>query len=131
MPSETRFVKNKEVSKTGALVIPLDKLRSLDNVTREVTSGISSVLYTVASGKTAYITQAIFTSLSAAGGLIQLHDARGSGLCAPIFVDSGTTRFWNPRPTACGPITSGITVQTPNLGGSITLLVHLDPERTE
>lgn len=131
MPSETRFVKNKEVSKTGALVIPLDKLRSLDNVTATVVSGVSGLLYTIASGKTAYITQAQFTVLSAAGGLIQLHDARGSGLCSPVFVDSGTTVWWNPRPTACGPITSGITVQTPRFGGSITLLVHLDPERTE
>lgn len=131
MPEESRLIKEKKISKEAAMVIPLDELRSLDNVTISVVSGTSGVLYTIASGKTAYITQALFSELSGTASTIQLFDAAGSGLCVPIPVTANSVVSWDPRPTACGPITSGICTQSPELGGQITLLVHVDPERTE
>lgn len=131
MPQETRFVRDQEVTKEGALVIPLDEIRSLNNVTYTVASGISGVVFTIASGKEAYITQALFSELSGNASIIQLHDTRGSGLCVPIPVAGNSVVSWDPRPTACGPITSGITVQRPRMGGAITLLVQVDPKRIE
>ena len=132
MPTETRFVRQKKISKEGSLVVPLDALKSLDNVTVTVVSGTSSILYSVASGKEAYITHALFVDLSGIlVSQIQLKDTRGSGLCVPWLIQSGETVEWKPRPTACGPIVSGITVESPRLGGQITLLLHLDPKREE
>ena len=131
MPDEIREVRANEVSKEGAFKIPLDKLRSLDNVTYTCLSGVSGVVYTIASGKEAYITQALFSELSGNASVVQLHDPRGSGLCCHIPIAANTVVSWDPRPTACGPVTSGITIFRETFCGDITLIVHVDPKREE
>jgi len=131
MPDEEREIRAHEVSKEGAFKVPLDSLRSLDNVTYSCLSGVSGVVYTIASGKEAYITQALFSELSGIAGIVQLHDPRGSGLCVRIPVAANTVVSLDPRPTAIGPIQSGITIFRQDFGGDITLLVHLDPKREE
>jgi len=109
----------------------MDELRTLDNVTITVISGTSSVLYTIASGKEAYITHAMFSELSGVDSKVQLKDPRGSGLTVILPVEANTVATWQLCCTACGPITSGITVESPEFGGMITLLVQVDPKFVE
>lgn len=119
-------------TKEGQLKIPLDTLRTYDNVTRTVLSGVSGTVYTIASGKVAYIRQAMFGELSNVAGRVQLKDFAGSGLCVKIPVAANSVVTWDPRPAACGPIYSGIIYHaTDTLLGEITLLVQIDPQTTE
>jgi len=131
MPTETRYIRAKEVSKEAHLVIPLDELRSFDNVTYTTVSGTSGVVYTIASGKEAYIRQALFRELSGNASEILLHTPTGSGLGVQYPLIGNDVVAWQLCDAACGPITSGITVQSPMFAGQICLLVQLDPKITE
>lgn len=129
MPDEIREVRANEVSKEGAFKIPLDELRSLDNVTYACLSGVSGIVYTIASGKEAYLDQALFSELSGNASIVQLHDPRGSGIGGHLPIAANTVVTWDPR--ACGPITSGIIIHNDPFCGDISLVVHVDPKREE
>jgi len=135
MPTETRIVRPNHVTKEAAYVVPLDDLRSYDNVTIDVVSGVSGILYTIASGKEAYLKQALFTELSGISGFganyVQLRDTRGSGLTVPIPINAGNTMVTYNANDAIGPIQSGITLETPLFGGQVTLAVQVDPQMVE
>lgn len=135
MPTETRFNRPQHLTKEAAYVVPLDDLRSYDNVTITVVSGTSGVLYTIASGKEGYLKQALFTELSGISGaganFVQLKDPRGSGLTVPIPILNGNTMVTYNANDAIGPIISGITVESPQFGGAVTLAVQVDPKMVE
>lgn len=135
MPTETRFVRPNHLTKEAAYVVPLDDLRSYDNVTLTVISGTSGILYTIASGKEGYLKQALFTELSGISGaganFVQLKDPRGSGLTVPIPILNGNSMVTYDANDAIGPIQSGITVESPQFGGAITLAVQIDPKMVE
>lgn len=135
MPTETRYVRPLHLTKEAAYVVPLDDLRSYDNVTLEVISGTSGIIYTIASGKEAYLKQALFTELSGISGaganFVQLKDTRGSGLTVPIPIIAGNTMVTYDANDAIGPIQSGITVESPKFGGAITIAVQIDPKMEE
>jgi len=135
MPTETRYVRPLNLTKEAAYVVPLDGLRSYDNVTIDVVSGVSGILFTIASGKEAYLKQALFTELSGISGFganyVQLTDTRGSGLTVPIPINAGNTMVTYNANDAIGPIQSGITLQAPLFGGQVTLAVQVDPKMVE
>jgi hypothetical protein len=129
MPDEIRTVRDNTVAKEGAFKVPLDEFRSLDTVTYTCLSGISGVVYTIASGKEAYLDQVMYCELSGNASIVQLHSPNGSGIGGRINVAGNTTVTWDPR--ACGPITSGIKIFRERFCGDITLCVHVDPKREE
>jgi len=130
MPTETRFVRTQRLTREASYVVPLDELRSVDNVTTTIVSGTSGILYTIASGKEAYLTQAMFSELSGTASVVQLNDTRGSGLTVRIPCAANTVITYDAN-YHLGPITSGITIQSPQFGGDITLLVEIDPKMEE
>lgn len=130
MPTETRFVRTQHVTREASYVVPLDDLRSVDNVTATIVSGTSGILYTIASGKEGYLTQALFSELSGTPSEVQLKDTRGSGLTVIIPVAANTVVTYDVN-YYLGPITSGITIESPEFGGDITLLVQIDPQMVE
>jgi len=129
--AETVRYLNQERTKEGALIIPLDDVRTLDNVTSTVVSGTSSVLYTIVSGKEGYLRKAVFSELSGVPALIQLHTPTGSGLSVTFPVTANTVVDWDICPCGVGPILSGITIQSPRFSGELTLIVTIDPKKIE
>ncbi len=131
--AEREYVNDQTRDKTGALLVPLDEIRTYDNLTTQVVSGVSSVIYSIVSGKTAYIKQIMATELSGHDGFFQLKDTTGSGLTPHISVIENATTVLD---TCIGPVTSGVTVEghtagDNKAGAEVTLVVQIDPKTTE
>jgi hypothetical protein len=121
------------ITKEGAMVAPLDDPRTAENVTCTILSGVSGQIYTIASGKEAYLKQMLVSELSGHNNsIIQLKDKALSGLGPHFTIPSNTVVSWDPRPWECGPVLSGFSVDhTSTLCGDITLLLQIDPQRIE
>jgi len=115
----------------GQLVVPLDDVRTYDNQTSLVNSGTDAVIYTVQSGKEAYIRRCYFSELSGNNTIVQLLDMAGSGLSPRIPVAGNTVVSYDPCPCALGPITSGIQMDAPQFAGDVTIIVTIDPKKYE
>lgn len=131
--AERSYVNEQARDKTGALLVPLDEIRTFDNITTQVVSGVSSVIYSIVSGKTAYIKQVMATELSGHDGHFQLKDTLGSGLTPLVSLIENATTVLD---TCIGPITSGVTVEghtagDNRAGAEVTLIVQIDPKTTE
>ena len=119
-------------TKDDALVIPLDRIRSCYGLTATITSGTSSILMAINSGRDVYIRQVAFYETSGINSLVQLHDAAGSGIGVPWVVNANTNVVWDTQDnSAYGEIRSGITVQSPRFSGVVHLIVNFDPKAVE
>lgn len=129
--AEKIFSYEQRRTKEANLVIPLDEVRTIDVNTVTVVSGAfptSGILYTIASGKEAYIRQIWVTELSGIAGSFQIADSSRS-LTPPIKVAGGQDRVIN---TVIGPATSRFTVASGcPINAAITLVVQVDPKAVE
>jgi len=128
------IVTEKKRTKESNLVVPLDEVRTIDFNFVSITSGTfdtSGVLYTVASGKEAYLKQVIATDTAGADGVLKIGKAVSGGfsqiLTIPVY--SGQMVTVN---TMLGPVMSGFAVMsgTP-FGGDVTVVVQVDPRGIE
>ncbi|GEM_PF-6761399 len=121
-------------TKEANLVIPLDEVRTVDHGFKSIASGAfptSGIIYTIASGKEAYVKQIIATPTIDAGGVLELAEVISGGYSqiATINIASGETKVID---TFIGPVTSGFTVMSgTSFAGDITLIVQIDPKATE
>lgn len=119
-------------TKEANLVIPLDEVRTIDVNTTTIASGAfptSGILYTIVSGKEAYIRQIWVTELSGQAGSFQIADPAGNIYTPPIKVAGGQDKVIN---TCLGPATSGFVVASgAPIAGTITLVVQVDPKAPE
>jgi len=126
-------VREKNVTRQGRLVTPLDNPRSLERQHAIIgASQTSGLHYTNHSGAEGYIKQWIFTELSGTDSRVWLADASGY-ITPPIVVLGNTTVTWDARPTAC-PAWGDIWWQTEagnRFYGRGTLIVQVDPKRIE
>jgi len=132
--AEKIFSYDQRRTKEANLVIPLDEVRTMDFQFTSVASGAydtSGILYTVASGKEAYLRQVIATDTVGANGHLKIAQIVSGGYSQilNLHVASGQTVSLD---TTIGPITSGFVVMsgTP-FGGDVTLVVQIDPKATE
>ncbi len=128
---EKTEIREKQVSKEGQLVTPLDIPRSHDRAHAIIgVAQTSGAFYTVASGKQGYIKQFIVTELSGDDSRVWLADSSGY-ITPPIIVGGDTTVTWD----VPGCITYGdIWWQTEagnRLYGRGTLVLQIDPQRIE
>jgi len=115
-------------TKDNALVIPLDEIRSCYGVTATITSGVSSVVLAINSGRQVYLRQAGYCELSGNPGLIQLHTPNGSGIGVHTTLAASTTTIWDTQDNSgYGEIISGITVEAPKFSGEVHLIVNFNP----
>lgn len=115
----------------GQLVVPLADMRTYDHQTTTVVSGIDATIYTIQSGKEAYIRRCYFSELSGQNAVVQLLDMAGSGLSPRIPVAGNSVVSYDPCPCALGPVISGIYMDEPPFQGDVTILVTIDPKKTE
>jgi hypothetical protein len=126
-------------TKEGNVVIPLDTLRSYDYGHKTIISGgecASSVLYSIGSGKEAYIKQIVVTELSGDAAEFRLADSQsGYQSITPMYkLTGGQSTVVD---VCIGPITSGIhaagynTLSGTTFRGEITLVVQVDPQAVE
>jgi len=126
--AEHVYVNPQNRTKDDALVIPLDDIRSCYGITATITSGVSSILLAINSGRDVYLRQAAFCELSGNQGLVQLHDTAGSGIGVPWQVAATSDVVWDTQDnSAYGEIISGITVQSPRFSGEVHLIVNINP----
>lgn len=121
-------------TKEANLVVPLDEVRTYDYGHLTVASGAfttSGILYTIASGKEAYLKQVIATNTLAADGWLKIGVVVSGGYSQilNIPVSSGQVTTMD---THIGPATSGFVVMsgTP-FGGDVTVVVQVDPKAVE
>lgn len=130
---EKTVTQEKKITIEGQLVTPLDDPRTYDRNHAVIgASYTSGTMYTLASGKQAYIKQFVVTELSGSAGRIWLSDNSGY-ICPPINIAANTTVTWDVRPAAC-PTWGTIFWQTEaasRLYGRGTLIVQIDPQRIE
>jgi len=133
MAEKTITISQKRTKETN-LVVPLDEVRTIDFAFKSIASGAwetSGIIYTIASGKEAYLKQIIATPTIDAGGVLKLAEVVSGGYSQLLTLNiaSGETKTID---TLMGPITSGFTVMsgTP-FGGDVTLVVQIDPKAVE
>jgi len=130
--AEKIFSYDQRRTKEANLVIPLDEVRTYDHGFSSVTSGHFTTLYTIASGKEAYLKQIIATDTLGTGGTLKIGKVVSGGYSqiATISVLSGeATKVVD---TCIGPITSGIVVMSGSpFGGDVTTVVQIDPKAVE
>lgn len=130
---EKTITQEKKITLQGQLVTPLDDPRTYDRDHQIIGAAqTSGIMYTLASGKQAYIKQWIVTELSGSAGKVWLSDSSGY-IVPPINIAANTTVTWDVRPTAC-PTWGNIFWQTEagsRLYGRATLVVQVDPQRIE
>jgi hypothetical protein len=137
--------------KDGAMVVPLDELRSVSYATKAFISGEfpGSAFWPIASGRAGYLTQVIVTNLSGtfpiilkwadAATALSGHAISGNAAIAHLMITSGNANpygngsfhvTYNP---ALGPYTSGICVVSggAQLGGLATAVIEIDPQKTQ
>lgn len=124
-------------TKENNIVIPLDEVRSYDTGHLAITSGAypgSGLIYTVASGKEAYIRQIMIQETDDVAGDIQIAKVVSGGYSAltpPISLIGGQTKTIDTPPF--GPATSGLTIISGQATTSfdVTLIVQVDPKAAE
>jgi hypothetical protein len=138
---EQEFNYIKEQGKDGAYVVPLDEVRSASFATKTFISGEypGSAFWPVASGKYAYLHQAIITPLSGIypiwlkfGDAATAASGNPAASIAHIYIASGqalggqTYIVYDP---ALGPFQSGICIVSggAQLGGLATAVIQTDP----
>lgn len=131
--SDRNLTMDQTVTKEANLVVPLDSPRSADNVTCTILSGISGQIYTIGSGKEAYLKQMFVTELSGHDNcIVQLKDKALSGVTPHIHIPASTVVSVDPRPWQIGPVVSGFSIDHYNtVCGDLTLVLQIDPMRTE
>lgn len=146
--AEVEYTRAQDRAKDGALVIPLDELRTVEYQTKTFISGEypGSGIYPVASGKVAFLKQAWVTNLSGIYPVIlkwadpatALSGFQISGNAAifTLIISSGNamggTVHYDFVP-ALGPYTSGIEMVSggASLGGVATAVIQIDPQPTQ
>lgn len=134
--------------KDGSFVVPMDDLRTVEYQTKIFISGEypGSGIYPVASGKVAFLKQAIITNYSGIYPVkLQWSDAAtaqsglqisGNAAIAHLLISSGNamggTVIYDFNP-ALGPYVSGIIMVSggSQLGGVATAVIQIDPQQTE
>lgn len=134
-----------ERAKTGALVVPLDDLRTIDFQTKVFISGEfpGSSFYSIASGKVGYLKQIIVTNFSGIypaylrwGDASVALSGNPSGSIAHLIISSGQAMggsYLVEFKPALGPYQSGIVNVSggSQIGGVITAIIQVDPKVPE
>lgn len=145
---ETEWNKVLQRSRTGALVVPLDEIRTLTYQTKNFISGEfpGSGIYPIASGREAYLETFIVTNLSGiypvhlvwAGAATALSGNNVSGDAAIVdyLISSGTAMGSTVKvefDPPLGPYISGIGMVSGGcqMGGRVTAVIRLDPQPIE
>jgi len=132
--AEKHIIMEKRRTKEANLVIPLDEVRTYDFKFTSVASGAfptSGILYTIASGKEAYIRQVIATDTLGADSKLKIGEVVSGGYSQvlTLHVASGQTVTLD---TTIGPATSGFVVMSGcPFAGDVTLVVQVDPKIPE
>lgn len=137
-----------ERKKDGALVIPMDELRTVEYLTKNFISGEypGSGIYPIASGKVGFLKQAIITNYSGiypvilkwadAATALSGFQVSGNASIAHLMISSGNamggTVLYEFVP-ALGPYVSGIVMVSggSQLGGVATAVLQIDPQPYE
>ena len=130
--AEQSIVREQKRTKENLLVIPLDEIRTFDYGNLTITSGAwptSGIIYTITSGKEAYIRQIQIQELSGNAGSVQIITPDGSAVTPPYKLAGGQLKVVD---TCLGPATSGLTVASgAPITANITLAVQVDPKAKE
>lgn len=127
-----RVVKEMRRTKEANLVVPLDEVRTIDYGVLTYKSGYpatSGIIYTIASGKEAYLRQLIISELSGNAGTIQIVDGDEKPITPHLKLVGGQTKIIN---TCIGPVTDKFVVASGSpICADITLVVQIDPKYME
>lgn len=145
---EVEYNREQMRRKDGALVIPLEEIRTVEFQTKNFISGEfpGSAFYPIASGKVGFMKEAIVTSLSGIFPLVLKWadpataqsglQISGNAAIVTLVISSGQAmggtfiQDFNP---ALGPYTSGIMMVSGGcqIGGVATAVMQIDPQPYE
>lgn len=131
----TVYYKEMKRAKDGALVTPVDDLRSYESSNLTIASGnfpLSGLIYSIGSGKTAYVKQVIIGPSAVSGSWVKIADVQsGYQVQSPPLYNpySKQTSVFD---VTLGPFTSGICIASGSAHpGDVTLVVQVNPNVTE